>query len=679
MSIYIAEFKKIFIKNKMLILALLVISFCVFSEFSSNTYTTMSSINTQKYYDSCIENISGKYSDEKENYINELKGEFSGADAKLSSLSEELAKGKITADDYLKEYTEYSSVKAGGDAVTALQNDLSYVKKDTDHHYFIDSLNWTQVFQNFGFNFVLMLFVLILSVNSVMVEYKSDMTVINSVSKKGRQSGGRGKMLTVVVFTALMTILFSIIHLVAYSQKYDLTGWNYPIQSLTAYSGVSKDMTIGGGYLLVSIIKVIGYCSFAVFTMLFTTIFKKSVPAMTFSLAVVLVPMYILNSNTEAQSLYLLPFPIGSMISTGYIMGTNKEDFGENYFFREVTISQLIAVLSVLVVVSVLMAIYVSRKMSGKTFNLKLLKKAPAFVLSLIMTFTMCSCSGDFENANEGYVLLKDYNLIYSKADKYFIKADEIPTDYQGYIGFVDGECAYIQNEGTIYEMNLKTLEKSEFAKISTDYDSDGFLGLEDLVPSLSGAGVDTNMSLLSYLEGGYKGRLYFSNIENGISEYNISNGTVNILVAGADITKFKIAGNFGYYLNSNKFMKINLDTGEETLLTTNLVSDYAVTDEDIFYINQMDKNYVYSLDTSSPVFSIPCKGICANENNIVCSTAKGIFKITHNSSDLITKENTEKLYSADEEYIYYSTYENDTAYLKICDYNGDSKKIIIK
>ena len=72
MSIYIAEFKKIFIKNKMLILALLVISFCVFSEFSSNTYTTMSSINTQKYYDSCIENISGKYSDEKANYINEL-------------------------------------------------------------------------------------------------------------------------------------------------------------------------------------------------------------------------------------------------------------------------------------------------------------------------------------------------------------------------------------------------------------------------------------------------------------------------------------------------------------------------------------------------------------------------------------------------------------------------------
>ena len=80
-------------------------------------------------------------------------------------------------------------------------------------------------------------------------------------------------------------------------------------------------------------------------------------------------------------------------------MGTNKEDFGENYFFREVTISQLITVLSVLVVVSVLMAIYVSRKMSGKTFNLKLLKKAPAFVLALIMTFTMCSCYGDFENA----------------------------------------------------------------------------------------------------------------------------------------------------------------------------------------------------------------------------------------------------------------------------------------
>ena len=83
---------------------------------------------------------------------------------------------------------------------------------------------------------------------------------------------------------------------------------------------------------------------FAVFTMFFAVLLKKYAPAMTFSLALALLPMYILNSNTDGQTLYLIPLPAGVMISTGYIKGTQKSEFTEDYFFREVEYSQMILV-----------------------------------------------------------------------------------------------------------------------------------------------------------------------------------------------------------------------------------------------------------------------------------------------------------------------------------------------
>ena len=72
--------------------------------------------------------------------------------------------------------------------------------------------------------------------------------------------------------------------------------------------------------------------------MFFAVLLKKYAPAMTFSLALALLPMYILNSNTDGQTLYLIPLPAGVMISTGYIKGTQKSEFTEDYFSERLSI-----------------------------------------------------------------------------------------------------------------------------------------------------------------------------------------------------------------------------------------------------------------------------------------------------------------------------------------------------
>ena len=83
------------------------------------------------------------------------------------------------------------------------------------------------------------------------------------------------------------------------------------------------------------------------------------------------------------------------MISTGYIKGTQKSEFTEDYFFREVEYSQMILVFLILFSAVLAMTIYVSHRLSGKRFAVTLNKKAMTAALLICVCTTLCSCDSD--------------------------------------------------------------------------------------------------------------------------------------------------------------------------------------------------------------------------------------------------------------------------------------------
>lgn len=118
-------------------------------------------------------------------------------------------------------------------------------------------------------------------------------------------------------------------------------------------------------------------------------------------------------------------------------------------------------------------------------------------VLSTVMIFSLCSCSSgvNFEGASDNYIIIADTNLIYSKSEKMIISVDELPTDTPNTVGFISGDTAVIKNKNTVSLLNLKTFDKSDIAVLGKNYELDGCLGMEDLVPSLSGMSIDLTAS----------------------------------------------------------------------------------------------------------------------------------------------------------------------------------------
>jgi hypothetical protein len=465
----------------------------------------------------------GKSDENKIKLIADLQSDYNRIEKNLAELENEYSNKEITTAEYEKRKKELSEFSSYGSVVDYLSSCTYYVKENTARHYFIDYMPWTQVFQNYGFDFLLMLCVLVMSVNAVMIEFNADMTIINSVSVKGNKYSGISKIIVVIIATAIITLILSAIYISVFSFKYNLTGFDYPLESLKSYSGSVKGLTIGKAYLLLTVVKIFGYCSFAVFTIFFSVLIKKSAPTMTLSLALVLAPMYILNSETEGQLRYLLPLPLGAMMSTGYIKGTDKSDYTGDFFFREISYFQMFLVFAILFIITIVMSIYVSKKLSGKKLNIKFNKKAVMAFRCLCTAMLLCSCSANykFEKADSSYVVDNDNNTVYSKTDDENVNINELPTNSPSQVGFVSGKNAVVKNGNTISLINLETYEKRELLQLGKNYEMSGFLGLEDLFPSLTAMSIDTSAENLVNLTGGKDSKLYFYS-RNGTTEYDI-------------------------------------------------------------------------------------------------------------------------------------------------------------
>lgn len=230
-----AEFKKLFIKNKLIYFALGVIVLSLIFQLSSNTYTQFSLDNQQSFYEEYMARLKGKTNEDKTAIISKIYNDYNNIGNELADLDNDYKNGNISTETYEEQREKLSEFSSCGNAVDYLVSCADYVNENPNRHYYIDYLGWTQVFQNYGFDFLLMIFVLAMSVGAVMIEYNSDMTAVNAVSEKGRKFYSTSKIILVLSFTALLTLILSVIYLVVFSFKYDLSGWNYPLESLLRF------------------------------------------------------------------------------------------------------------------------------------------------------------------------------------------------------------------------------------------------------------------------------------------------------------------------------------------------------------------------------------------------------------------------------------------------------------
>ncbi|MEK3889808.1 DUF5050 domain-containing protein [Bacillus sp. FSL K6-3431] len=407
---------------------------------------------------------------------------------------------------------------------------------------------------------------------------------------------------------------------------------SYPLQSLSYFGTSAKNMTLFSTFLWVTAIKIFGNLCFAMLIMFVSVCTKKYALTLFTCTAIILLPYY---GFSLASSKYILPGPLGFMVSTGFFKGSEYEyniftDQMDLVFQGVSTMALLIlfaVTLCMSIVAFIVMMIWHTNVWSTRKQN-RLLR---TFSLMLFLVISVSSLAGCTSNENTG-----DYDIYYNSTrqsfenEHYRFYVDE--TDLSDIkLVFEDKETGEIRNfvrnpmqsltavetniygnGSLVYYMKLDH-EKSKFNtspdKFSvievdtTTFDEriifegnantarDSFLGLNKALDAdtLSFFGIE-----FFFLD---EHRIYFV-YDDEIMQVNKLTGKMSIIIS---LPPFKIVAFDGqsiYYVNEKyQVAKYDTTTESETVLPDIITTYFVLTDTELLFLNRQDQYKIYAMN----------------------------------------------------------------------------------
>lgn len=317
MKLISAEWYKLFIKRHFALLLIVLLlyemgSFCLSLEKRS----TLDAESTEVYH-SYMKEYGGELTEENVQRIEKAINERLDKEELKKKLHQQFLNGEISVDAYREENArlqEETKGNAGFNAfVTAYENSLY------DNAYLADATVWDVLLGTGGIDFVLAL-ALILMVIAVTVY--DDETGINKL----RFSTKNGKAALISVQLGTVFSLSLLIPLFIFAGKFliaklffRLDGFDNPLHAAEAFSYTPLKISLLKTYILLSLIKTVGFLYLSLLTMLIGQICKSSLYTTFISLLTIGVPAYVL-ANTQMK--YLIPVPSSLLTAGGYFYMT---------------------------------------------------------------------------------------------------------------------------------------------------------------------------------------------------------------------------------------------------------------------------------------------------------------------------------------------------------------------
>lgn len=324
-EIFVSEIKKI-TKNRKIVLALL--AFIIFEIFSVDGKVKSRLIcisdNEVQYNKEYYKKWGGKLDENKCKQIEALKEKIDGVYKESGELYDELIAKKISVDEYnyrkKKNYNLYKQSKA----FEKFYGKYQYVKKDNKKSL-IDSSAWEYLLTKNDINYILVIFIIVLTVIAFNRENSSVKSIITATSK-GRIRIGISKVILAISVSVVLGLLTELLVLIVLSANgYNLQGYNATVQSIMAFESARRDLSIGMVYIISVVVKALGYIYLSCITMVLLVVFKKSNIAIGGSILLILLPVYVMD---EIEKIIHLPLPIGMMTGTGFWLDASKNQIG---------------------------------------------------------------------------------------------------------------------------------------------------------------------------------------------------------------------------------------------------------------------------------------------------------------------------------------------------------------
>ncbi len=381
------ELKKLFFKRKILLLVAAVLVLEILLALRMNPVSQ--TLDTEQYarYQSALSAYAGKITAQTGEEITQRYLDASGAESKLEALSEQLAADQITREEYQTQADVLYQLQGNLPAEAALYTAYTAAYENPDRVWLMPDNAWKLIFENSSADWLMIFFVLILSITAVKTETQSSMDLYNRTAKYGRGKLAMVKICTIMLTVFVLSVAVSALRLGILTARFGAEGWDFPLASVEIFRFSGIQMSVLEGFFTVTILKACGYAYTAALALLLA-VFFKNVPTAACVAGITLLPEFIAAQYSDASLLYRYSLPVAFMKAMGFLQGSTPEQYSS--VFTALSGERKIAVLAISTGILLVCLLISGLKLSGT--RVRFPKRTAVIALILpVLFFSSCS------------------------------------------------------------------------------------------------------------------------------------------------------------------------------------------------------------------------------------------------------------------------------------------------
>ncbi|MDD4475550.1 MAG: hypothetical protein PHV95_07160 [Eubacteriales bacterium] len=336
---------KLFFVNKFLWVVLVAI---VLRVFTAHLAFPVPKNESEAVYKEYCDYLYGEITDEKIEYIDKEHSFVVQTIDKFETMMVKRNTKQISEEEfsaYLEDY--YYAVKHRTTIIKIDDNSLYLQKKLTNTNvagWFFYDTGWNMLFTT-GFDFILLLLILISASMSFPPEYSSGFISVLRLTKFGRKETFNAKFAVLLLNAAFCSLIFSVAELAFTFLRFGADGLAAPLLSLSLFSKYNGQLTLGGFMLVSSFLRLYGALFFAAVSGAVFQLLKKQIPGIALCFSLSALPLLLRNIGIS----FLYVIDISALLDTADLfLSSFSLKFLEGFGFAAVFVLASAAVLLIL-------------------------------------------------------------------------------------------------------------------------------------------------------------------------------------------------------------------------------------------------------------------------------------------------------------------------------------------
>jgi len=242
--------------------------------------------------------IAGPITDEKRRFIADERAMINDILSRKEEMQQKYINDEVTYEEYYDYITKYNYALSRDDHFKIIELHASYIdriktEKGLNAHFVYDT-GWRELFFS-GFDFTLYAAIALLFAGSFADEHSTrsssgSFAQILRVTRKGRSPTFNAKLLTALVVTVLLAVIWCGIDVLFVTHNYELTLASSPLVSIEAFQNLDTHITIGAYLAVYFTLRIFAALALASLVCALSEVLKKSIVVLAVTVPVMLFP-----------------------------------------------------------------------------------------------------------------------------------------------------------------------------------------------------------------------------------------------------------------------------------------------------------------------------------------------------------------------------------------------------